>query len=102
MKMKNVFIGSIAVCFTFVIIGCGTSAVLSDAGRQVKTIKSDPANDCEEIGTVKGEARYGNHDAAKIIMRNNAATKGANLVRFETYTEKAGNVLYTGTAYKCP
>jgi hypothetical protein len=83
------------VCAASALAGCGVT--LTDAGKGVQLMKSDPPGGCKEIGSLEGE---GNTDveAAKNDIRNKAAQKGANYVRMETID----GPYVTGTAYQCP
>ena len=74
------------------------AVALTPGGQRVKLMKSDPPGNCTEIGTVTGSSSVGNVEKAKTKMRNNAAEKGANYVRFETFN----GVTVGGTAFRCP
>jgi hypothetical protein len=77
-------------------IGCSPVA-LTEAGKNVRTITSDPPATCEDIGTVYGR---GDSEEIKNGMRNEAAEKGANYVRMETYNPMTAGG--SGTAFRCP
>lgn len=78
--------------------GCATA--LTTEGSKVKLMKNDPPSNCKEIGSVKGLTRgTGDMEVAKNEMRNEAAEKGANYVRYESAQEA---VSASGTAFLCP
>ncbi|MDB4960951.1 MAG: put [Myxococcales bacterium] len=83
-------------------LGAGCAVPLSEGGRNVQLMKSDPPAGCNEVGSVIGQANGFDSSAAleraKNDMRNKAATMGANYVRMET--ANTGEVM--GTAYSCP
>lgn len=88
--------------FVLLVSGCGTTTVLTDAGKMVKLMKSDPSEHCEEIGDVDSDTYPAHSDkgSSKNMLRNRAAEQGSNYVRLETYNSLTGT--FQGTAYKCP
>jgi hypothetical protein len=80
---------------------CGPPAMHPGAAN-VKLMKADPPEACEELGPVRGSGNNytGNEEGAKVELRNAAAELGANYVRMETVSDY-GNT-FTGTAYQCP
>ena len=70
------------------------------------SLGTDPPASCEEIGGVRGLGSgwaESPEENAKTEVRNNAAERGANVVRLETMTKTPdyGHVTMTGTAHKC-
>jgi hypothetical protein len=66
---------------------------------------------CTELGVVNSSVPDGKFvqrannslerlEEAKNLLRNNAATMGANVVRWDAATNDGSNV--TGTAFRCP
>jgi hypothetical protein len=87
--------GLALICCLF-LAACSTA--LTVQGQKVKVIKSDPPANCKEIGVVVGSNNNGNPEYMNNDLRNNAAEKGANVVRLDTaYLTKI-----SGTAFKCP
>ena len=89
--------------FAVLVTFTACAIALTDAGKAVRVMKSDPPSNCREIGGVTGSAGGLQGDPkviqnAKNDMRNNAAKMGANYVRFETASINS----VTGTAYRCP
>lgn len=95
--MKSIFS---FISFSFLLVGCSTA--LTDSGKRVQLMKSDPPSECTEVGGVDG--RSGSEDTAKNDMRNKAAELGANYVRYEStgYPNFGWGRTVNGTAYKCP
>ena len=97
MKYVSKIIVTIALC------GCAGPVALG-AGKDVNLAKADAPPGCKELGGVSGIGGYGDMvENAKNDVRNKAATKGANYVRWET-TEKfpdGSGVAVNGTAYSC-
>jgi hypothetical protein len=83
----------------FCLIGCATK--LDPGAEKVRTAKSDPPSNCEELGTVRGNADplIGGEPTGIIQMRKAALEKGGNYVRMEGYQN---SVTVFGTVYKCP
>jgi hypothetical protein len=84
-------------------VGCMS---LTKKGATVRVITGDPANECTEVGTVRG---YGlgtdpqGYEYAKNDLRESAAEKGATHVRIENQGRSAiGDTEISGTAYRCP
>lgn len=74
------------------------SKTLTTAGQAVRLQKSDPPEQCSELGSVSARTAF-DLDGAKNIMRNEAAEKGGNYVRWDTVE---GEYHLTGSAYACP
>src|SRR5271157_4101851 len=78
----------------------GVGPQLSTNGREVQLMKGDPPNGCHELGTVSGRYLVAHHeDFSRIIMRNKAASMGANYVRLDSI---AWDGAVSGTAFNCP
>jgi len=75
--------------------GCYT-APLTEGGKGVQLMKSDPPAGCREVGSVAGR---GDDEQRKVSLRNGAASKGGNYVRMETFD--AATETATGTAFRC-
>lgn len=90
--------------FTVLVLIAACAVPLSEGGKKVRLMKADPPAECQERGSVRGQADGANSTAtlerAKNDMRNNAAAMGANYVRMETAQADTGEV--SGTAYSCP
>ncbi len=67
-------------------------------------MKGDIPKECSEIGTLEGfwngDGYEDSANGAKTQLRNEAATRGANIVRLDN-TNAAGT-RFTGAAFKCP
>lgn len=92
--------GAARVLLPLMLAGCSAPA-LTAGGAKVEIIKGDPPAGCVEVGSVE-EASGAGDEAIKTKLRNSAAEKGANLIRFETTEKIRGATKYTGTAFKCP
>lgn len=102
---KKLTLKVVGFVFCAGMLGCAAysqyRSPLSTEGQGVKLIKSDPDNNCTEAGSVIG--RGITDEFSKNSIRNEAASRGANLVRLETVKTGEGvGVIYSGTAFKCP
>ena len=77
------------------LLGCYT-VPLSEGGKRVLLMKSDPPPDCREVGSV---AARGDDEEIKVGMRHAAAKKGGNYVRMEAFNPLTSTG--TGTAFRC-
>ena len=84
--------------FTF---GCSSSPYIPKSD-DVVVKKEAPSEKCTELGPVRGRVGTvtGTIEQATEDIKKEAATKGANYVRFEQAS--AYGTELTGTAYKCP
>lgn len=84
-------------------VGCMS---LTKEGATVRVITGDPANDCTEIGTLKGYGlgREANgREWATNDLRDSAARKGATHLRIEgESTSATGDTELTAIAFRCP
>lgn len=99
----------LAAIILLVLVGCASaSKELSPEGKIVKLMKADPAENCEELGSVWGEKQtWEDEDAAKNRLRNKAAMLGATYVRMEMiegtqYDSTSSYYKLKGTAFRCP
>lgn len=109
-------IGLVTVCF--ICFGCATAkvATLSAAGSYVKVIKSDPAGNCQEVGPLEGISgsgcggfgSKGTYEGSYTQLKNNAADRGANVVRIDAQSEPHltggcfdNKFTLRGVAFKC-
>jgi hypothetical protein len=84
-------------CALVLALCCGCYTVpLTEAGKGVQLMKSDPPEGCREVGSVAGK---GDDEQIKVGLRNGAARKGGNYVRMETFN--AATETQTGTAFRC-
>ena len=60
----------------------------------VRLMKSDPPDACQEVGPVQEAIWFGDVESARDKLKARARAMGANYVRLELPT--------TGTAYRCP
>ena len=90
--MRDWSFAALALMLSF---GCYTET-LTEAGKAVQVMESDPPAGCREVGSVAGR---GDAEQIKINLRNAAASKGGNYVRLETFD--VANETTTGTAFRC-
>jgi len=73
---------------------CFAGNQLTDGGKNVRLMKSDPPIGCEELGGVNSYITDPNNiELSKTYLRNKGAKLGANYVRWDTIS--------SGTAYRC-
>jgi len=77
----------------------GCSPSLTPAGSAEKLKRADPPAVAQRLETSARRPLVGAMQPARTRMRNEAGEKGANYVRYETFSLETGS---TGTAYKCP
>jgi hypothetical protein len=78
----------------------GCAVPLTEGGRRVTLNKEDPPSGCTEIGSLKGDGTGIDLENSKNLLRNRAAERGANYVRFEVVLFEES--VAAGTAYRCP
>lgn len=103
--MKRITWVGASACVLFASLSGCTATTLTAAGRGVSVEKADAKKECSEVGIISASSSnfVGETDAnARNKLRNEAAERGANYVRLDTYAENGNGVRYTGTAYKCP
>lgn len=91
------------IFFTFIIFGCVTiePTKITEKGKKVRIMKSDPPIECEEIRSISASGGLYGINEAKVILRNNAAKINGNYVRLETVSGQNA-VILGGTVFKCP
>ena len=103
---KRTFVGG---AYVFLLAACahttatgGSPNELTEGGKRVQLMKSDPPPGCVELKSITGDASGAGAaigERSRVATRNMAANLGANYVRMET-VDRYG--IITGTAYKCP
>jgi hypothetical protein len=84
-----------------------TAIELTEAGRQVRVGKADPADGCSEIGTVYGSGSgFGTSSeetmtSAQNELRNRAAAQGANYVVMDVLGSDRHGMSISGRAFRC-
>jgi hypothetical protein len=98
--MKNLV--HLTLLFSVVLISACTSTPFIPDKERVAVKNEAPDEDCVKVGPVRGAviSAKGTIEEATEDMRRDAASKGANFVRFEQASETGTAV--TGTAFKCP
>ncbi|MCX6126391.1 MAG: hypothetical protein NTV34_16785 [Proteobacteria bacterium] len=79
--------------------GCATTVTALKGSDSVRVGKSDPSNNCKDLGTVTAGATSvspaGSLDEGqRIDMKNQTFQKGGNYLRLDT--------IESGTAFNCP
>lgn len=94
-------IKKLSVFGLFIMLTACASATLSPAGKNVRLIKSDPPENCQEIGQKTAMSGMG-LIGAQNMLRNWAAEQGATHLRMDAGVETNTGTQLTGSAFKCP